>query len=175
MSTSMNIKDTITLFFNCLEYNIYRVFIFLGIVCIYIIINKKDKKIIKYILSIVNIILIILICLYYIKDIISFNFNNPFYNIYFYFFSSIIYLIIFTITLYKLKYKNIYYVLYIIIIVNILFSLFMTNYLNNNKLLILGNIYPMIIINNTLYVIYYVLLTIRGIRAIINSTFKGVK
>ena len=77
--------------------------------------------------------------------------------------------------MYKLKYKNIYYILYVTILINILFSLFMTLYLKDNTLLVLGNIYPMMKINNIVFVLYYVLLTIKVIRAIINSTFKGVK
>ena len=175
MSTSLSIKDTSLLFFNLLEYNIYRVLIFLGFIFVYILINKKDNKIIKYIITIINTIVIGFICAYYLDDILTLKFSNLFNNIYVYFLSNIVFLLIFSITMYKLKYKNIYYILYVTILINILFSLFMTLYLKDNTLLVLGNIYPMMKINNIVFVLYYVLLTIKVIRAIINSTFKGVK
>ena len=175
MSTSMSTKETGILFFNLLEYNIYRVLIFLGLIFLYIIINKKDKRVIKYIISILSAIVICFIFIYYLDDILTLKFSNPLNNIYIYFLSSIIYLLSFSVIMYKLKYKAIYYVIYIIVLVNILFSLFMTSYLKDNTLLVLGNIYPMIKINNIVIILYFVFLTIRVIRAIINSTFKGVK
>ena len=94
MSISLNIKDTINLYLNCLEYNIYRVLIFLGLVSLYFILNKKDNKLLKYILTIFNIALILII-IYCMKSLFAMDFENPLININLYFVSSIIYLLFF--------------------------------------------------------------------------------
>ncbi len=120
-----------------------------------IFILNKDKKIIKYLILIINTLTLILIFKFYIGDILKFNFLNPINNIYFYFFNTIIYLIIFSI---KNKYKLYDFVFYTIFLINILFSLFMTHYLNNKTIIVIGNIFPIIKFGNILYIIYYILL-----------------
>ena len=132
------------------------------ILVIMLILNKDNKKT-KYIVSTINFVLIIIISIYYIKDIIKFNFDNPLNNIYFYFFNSIIYLILMSVITFKTKYKKINYIIYGLSLINILFSLFMTHYLSNSTLIVIGNIYPMIKFGNIIYIVYYILLCIKFI------------
>ena len=160
MSLDYNIIDTLKLLKYIFKYNIFYSIIISSILLVIILILNKNKKINNYIVLGINIILIGLICYYYIDDIFTLKFNNPINNIYFYFFNSIIYLIIMFIINLKTKYKKINYIFYQIILINILFSLFMTNYLNNVTLIVIGNIFPMIKFGNIIYFIYYILLLI---------------
>lgn len=170
-----SITDFITLFLNCLEYNIYRVLIFLGLIISYLIINNKEKKITKILMTILSTFVIILIFIYYKDSILNSLLNKQMNILYVSYFISVIYLLIFSVTIYKFKYKSIYFIFYIIIIVNSLFSIFMTYYLKHNQILILSTGYPIFIINNVIIALYFSFLTIKAIRVIINSTFKGVK
>ena len=156
MSLDYNIIETIKLLKDCFKYEIFISIIISCILFVILLIINKDKKITKYIVLGLNIILVIIIGYYYIKDIIKFNFSNPINNIYFCFFNTIIYLIISSITNFKTKYKKINYIFYGLCLINILFSLFMTHYLDNNTLLVIGNIFPMIKFGNIIYIGYYV-------------------
>lgn len=160
MSLNYNIIDTFKLLINAFKYNIFYSIIIGSILFVIILILNKDKKIIKYIILGLNIILITLISYYYIKSILTFKFSNPINNMYFYFFNSIIYLIIMTILNFKTKYKKINYIFYGLVLINLLYSLFMTHYLSNVEIIVIGNIFPMIKIGNIIYLIYYIVMII---------------
>lgn len=161
MSLNYNIIETFKLFSLVFKYNVFYSILFSSIILNIIFILNKDKKMIRYLILILNILLLVSISYFYIGNIIKFKFVNPINNIYFYFFNTIIYLIIFGI---KNKYKLYDFIFYTISLVNILFSLFMTHYLNNNTIIVIGNIFPMIKFGNIIYIIYYISLIIKLIR-----------
>ena len=72
----------------------------------------------------------------------------------------LLYLIIMILVSCKTKYKKTNYVIYGLSLIFILFSLFMTHYLSNITLIVIGNIYPMIKFGNIIYISYYILLCI---------------
>jgi hypothetical protein len=160
MSLNYNFIDTLKLLLNSLKYGVMIAIIISMLIMVILLILNKDNKKTNYIISTINLILIIIICIYYIKDIFSFKFSNPINNIYFYFFNSIIYLIVMSLVTYKIKYKKVNYIIYGISLINILFSLFMTHYLSNQTLIVIGNIYPMIKLGNIIYVGYYIFIVI---------------
>lgn len=160
MSLDYNVIETIKLLKDCFKYEVFIAIIISCILFVILLFLNKDKKITKYIVLGLNIILVIIIGYYYIKEIIKFNFSNPINNIYFYFFNTIIYLIVTSIINFKTKYKKTNYVFYGLCLISILFSLFMTHYLGNNTLIVIGNIFPMIKFGNIIYIVYYVLLIV---------------
>lgn len=163
MSLSYSFIDTLKLLSQAFKYDIFIAIILSSIILTIILIINKDRKIINYIVAFINIVLIIDISYYYLNSILTFKFSNPINNIYFYFFNNIIYLIIMTIFTFKSK-KNINFVFYGLSLINILFSLFMTYYLSNVTLVVIGNIYPMIKFGNIIYIVYYVYIFIRLIK-----------
>ena len=171
MSINFDFIETWRLLLDSIRYDVL-VSIILGsiLLCFICIINSKFAKVL---IAIVNIILLFLICKYYIKDIVSFNFSNPINNMYFYFFNSIIFIIIFTLEVifdYLEKYDYVFYSLFLMCIS---FSLFMTDYLNNVQSIVILNIYPMIKFGNILMLIYYLtILTKLGYHVIIKKTSK---
>lgn len=173
MSLNYSFIETLKLLLTSFEYEIMLAIIASMIIYIALLITNKNNKKIKYIVSIINFILIIIISIYYIKDIIKFNFTNPFNNIYFYFFNSIIYLIVNSINSIKTKYKNINYIIYGISLMFLLFSLFMTHYLNNVTIVVIGNIYPMIKFGNIIYIVYYILICINFVNLQIHKKYKN--
>lgn len=168
MSLNYGFIDTLKLLGNAFHYNIFISIIISSIIFTIILSINKDKKIIKYIIAIINILLIILVCYFYLKDILSFKFNNPINNMYFYFLNTIIYLIVLII---KRKYNILDFIFYGISLINILFSIFMTNYLNNIDLVVIGNIFPMIKFGNIIYIIYYIILIIKLVLKKVNNKY----
>ena len=160
MSLDYNMLETLNLLKIVFKYNIFYSIILTSILLVVILIINRNKKFTKYIVFGINIVLIILINYYYLEEILTFKFHKPINNIYFYFFNSVIYLIIMSIINFKNKYKHINYIFYGLIFINLLYSLFMTHYLNNINLIVIGNIYPMIKIGNIIYIIYYTLVII---------------
>lgn len=160
MSLNYNFINTLKLLYDSLKYSIMIALIISMIISVILLILNKDNKKTNYIVFVINLILISIIFIYYIKDIVTFKFNDPINNIYFYFFNSIIYLIVFSIMTFKTKYKKTNYIIYGISLVWLLFSLFMTHYLNNQTLIVIGNIYPMIKFGNIIYIVYYLLVCI---------------
>lgn len=157
MSLNYSIIETFKLLSNAFKYNIFISIIISSILFVIILIINKDKKTVNYITLILNILLIILISYYYIKSILTFKFSNPINNMYFYYFNNIIYLIVMTIICFKTKYKKINYIFYGLILINLLYSLFMTYYLSNIEIVVIGNIFPMIKFSNILCLVYYFL------------------
>lgn len=164
MSLNYNIIETFKLLKNCFNYEIFIAIIISSMLFTILLIINKDRKIINYIVLILNIVLILIISCYYIKDIIQFNFSNPINNIYFYFFNTIIYLIVMSIFNFKTKYKKVNYIIYGLCLVNILFAIFMTHYLNNNTLIVIGNIFPMIKFGNIIYIIYCIFIIVNSVK-----------
>ncbi len=158
MSLNYNTIDTLKLLLNSFKYNIFISIVIGSIIFIIIITLNKKSKIVKYLVGILNVILIFLILYYYLKHILSFKFENPINNIYFYFFNSVIYLFIVSIINFKFNKTVINNVFYGMSLINILFSLFMTYYLNNIDIIVIGNIFPMIKFGNIIYIVYYVFL-----------------
>lgn len=158
MSLNYNFIETLKLLLDSLKYGVMIAIIISMIIFVILLIIHKENKKTNYIVSIINSLLIIIISIYYIKDIIKFNFSNPINNIYFYFFNTIIYLTIMGIVSFKIKYKKTNYIIYGLSLTFILFSLFMTHYLSNTTLIVIGNIYPMIKFGNIIYIVYYIFL-----------------
>ncbi len=175
MSLNYNFIDTLKLLLSSLKYEIMIAIIISIIIIVLLLILNKDNKKTNYIVSIINFILIINISIFYIKDIVKLNFNNPTNNIYFYFFNSIIYLIIMSLINFKTEYKKINYIIYGMSLINLLFSFFMTYYLNNNTLIVIGNIYPMIKFGNIIYIGYYIFLSIIFIKVKLKKRKRCVK
>ena len=163
MSLNYNFIETLKLLLKSFKYEVMIAIIISSIILTIMLILNRDNKKTKYIVSTINFVLIIIISIYYIKDIIKFNFTNPINNIYFYFFNSIIYLILMCIITFKTKYKKTNYIIYGLSLINLLFSLFMTHYLSNSTLIVIGNIYPMIKFGNIIYIVYYIMLCIKFI------------
>ena len=164
MSLNYSFIDTLKLLLDSLKYSVMIAIIISVIISVILLIINKDNKKTNYIVSIINLILITIISIYYVKDIFKFNFNNPINNIYFYFFNSIIYLVLMCIMTFKTKYKKTNYIIYGIALINLLFSLFMTHYLSNQTLIVMGNIYPMIKFGNIIYFVYYIMFIIPEIK-----------
>lgn len=164
MSLNYNVIETFKLLGNAFKYPIFYSIIIVSILLVIILMLNKDKKITKYIVCGINLVLVVLICCFYINQIFSFKFTRPINNLYFYFFNSVIYLILMPIINFKTKYTKINYIIYGLVLINLLYSLFMTHYLSNINLIVIGNIYPMIKIGNIIYFIYYILLIIALVR-----------
>ncbi len=158
MSLNYSVIEAIKLLPNAFKYNVFIAIIISGIILNVIFYINRNKKIVKYLTLLINLIILLFIIYFYIKDIFTFNFNNPINNIYFYFFNTIVYIIIFSI---KLKYNIVDYIFYLAFLINILFSIFMTHYLNNVTIIVIGNIFPMIKFGNIFYFIYYLILLLR--------------
>ena len=94
MILNYNIIDAFKLLINSFKHTFFIFSILAVLIYIFIIFFNKNRKISKTIVLFINIILIIIILYYYLISILSFKFNNPLNNIYFYFLNSIIYLII---------------------------------------------------------------------------------
>ena len=161
MSLNYNIIETIKLLNLCIKNNMFISIVISVILLEALFFINKDKLILKYVILVLNISLVILILLYYLKDILTFNFSNPINNIYFYFLNSIIFLIILTILLFKTNYIKINYIFYGLSLIGITYSLFITHYFNNTTLIIIGNIFPIIKFGNMLYIAYYLFLIIK--------------
>lgn len=156
MSLNYSIIEAFKLLEDAFKYNIFIAIIISSILFTILLILNKEEKIIKYVILGINTLLIILISYYYMKSILTFKFNNPVNNMYFYFFNSIIYLVMMTILNFKTKYKKINYVFYCFVLISLLYSLFMTYYLNDVEIIVIGNIFPMIKFGNIIYFAYYV-------------------
>ena len=124
----------------------------LGII---IFINRSNTKI-KYFLYIINILIIAFIIYYYSNHLISnMTFINMTHNLYFYFLNTILYLVVFSIK--KKKKINKYLIIqYLLLLIFVIYALFMTSYVYNVHLIVIGNIYPMIVYGNYLYLIFYI-------------------
>lgn len=138
------------------NYKVFLMIIISSIIFIFIYLLNKNNKLFDMIVAIFNTFLIFIIIAFYKDNLFNLSILKHFnHNMYFYFFNTIIYLFIISFNLYKSIYKKINIIFYGISLIFILFSLFMTYYLTNNHLLILGNIYPSIVIGNFIYFIYY--------------------
>lgn len=156
----MYVNHSINYLFSSLKDSInnYPIYIFIIISSIILLILLLNKSyFIKRIVFFINIIVTIIIIINYNYHLFSIDtFSHFIHNIYFYFLSSIIFMIINTIMLFKNEYYKINIVFYVIHLIFILFSLFMTYYLSCNYFLILFNIYSEIVLGNVLYILYYI-------------------
>lgn len=158
MSLNYGIIDTFKLLSVVIKNSMF-IAIVLGVIILTIIfILDKNKSFFKHMILTLSIFHIVIIVYYYFNSFLSLRFSNPINNIYFYFLSSIIYLIIVTIMFYKKKYYNLNYAFYSISLINLSYSLFITHYMNNETLIVIGNIFPMIKFGNIIYIIYYIFL-----------------
>lgn len=149
--------DTFNLFIDYLNHFIFIIFIIISLILGFLFfINNKTK----YLLLIINIIIILLIIYYYNINLLNI-FNHLNHNIYFYFLNTIIYLVLISYHLFKNK-KLIFH--YLISLIFISYSIFMTIYLKNIHIIIIGNIYPSIIYGNYLYFIFYIYLIVKYLK-----------
>lgn len=160
MSLDYSIIETFKLLENCFKYDIFIAIIVSCISLTIILIVNNDRKIINYITLEFNMLLIVIVAFYYLEGILTFKFSNPINNMYVYFLNSIIFLIINTIMFFKSKYKKVNYIFYGLVLINLLFSLFITYYLKNVDLIVIGNIFPMIKLGNIIYIIYYMFILV---------------
>lgn len=161
MSLNYSFIETMNLLIEALNYGIMKCIIISTLILVYLY-YKNESKLIKYISIGINLLLIFVISFYYVSDILKFNFIGLVNNMYFYFFNCILYLILNSFV--NLKYKIINCIIYWVSLINILFSLFITHYLHNIDIYVLGNIYPMIKFGNIIYIIYYILLIIHFLK-----------
>ena len=141
MSLDYNIIESLKLLLVSYKYNVMISINIASIILFIIFMLNKNKNINKYIISTINILLIIIIGYYYIKDIL--------------------FLVIIGIRTIRNKVKILDYLVYNLSLINILFSLFMTYYLSNITLIVIGNIFPMIKFGNIIYIFYYIYILIR--------------
>lgn len=169
MYLNYNILKTLRLFLDCfIDHSMMWIILVCSIIIGFIIFINKNSKIINYIILVINMLLNLLIIYYYHNYLIC---NETFmyftHNIYFYFLNSIIYLIV--ISIYLWNNKSLILIHYLICFVFISYSLFMTLYLNNIHWIILGNIYPMIVLGNYLYFLFYGYLIIKYIKKLLTK------
>ena len=144
------------LFRNITRYNIYP-FIIVSSIILFVILSTNKDKYSKYIILAIDISISFLIIVNYKYNIVSISAFKYFYhNLYFYFINSIIFMIINLICIFKNKYVKINIIFFSVQLIFMIFSLFMTYYLKNAYLLIIGNIYAEIVIGNYIYFIFYI-------------------
>ncbi len=171
MSINLNLSRTFSLLLDSLKYNV-MISIIVSSIALFII-CILNEKVSKYIIITINVLLLFLIGKYYIKDIFSFEFSNPLNNMYFYFFNSVIFMIIFSIEAILNKLDKYDYIFNSLFLIFISFSIFMTHYLVNIPDIVIYNIYPMIKFGNILILVYYLtILTKIGYHVIIKKTSK---
>ena len=171
MSINLNLSRTFSLLLDSLKYNV-MISIIVSSIALFII-CILNEKVSKYIIITINVLLLFLIGKYYIKDIFSFEFSNPLNNMYFYFFNSVIFMIIFSIEAILNKLDKYDYIFNSLFLIFISFSIFMTHYLVNILDIVIYNIYPMIKCGNILILVYYLtILTKIGYHVIIKKTSK---
>ena len=156
MNLDYSFSKTIKLLMDALQNNMFISIIISSILITLLFIINKDRKYTKYINLFINVILTIIILYFYFNDFIKLEFNNPLGNINFYFLNSIVFLIVNTINTFKSN-KKINYIFYGLVLINLLYSLYFTYRFDNNTLIVIGNIYPMIKFGNIIYIVYYLL------------------
>ena len=127
----------------------------------FIIFLNKEKKTTKYIFIGLNISFIILILYLYFEGIMSFKYSHPFKNIYVYYLNSIIYLILITILSKRIIHSKLGILFYIFNLIGIFYSIYITIYLKNITIIVIGNIFPEIFFGNILIFINYIYMIIR--------------
>lgn len=169
MYLNYDLNKLISLLLTHFNYPIYIVLIIVSFILACLFIYSKFS-VVKGLVFLINIFLIILICKYYHFHLISLdNLHYFFHNMYFYLFNSIIFLVLNFLFLIYGKYKKIYIIFYCINIIFLGFSLFMTHYLYNNHLVILGNIYPEIVLGNTTYLLFYLFIIMTFVNKILTK------
>ena len=171
MSINLSFSEVMEIFADSLKYNMMQAIIFCSIVLALTLILEPERG--RYFILIINVILFVLILKYYIGDIFKFQFSNPMHNIYFYFFNSIIYLILFEIDILSKWGSKWDYMHYPFFLILSSYSIFMTDYLGNVTNIVILNIYPMILFGNIIIFIYYLIfLTKLGYHVILKTTSK---
>lgn len=162
----MYLNYSITKLFALLIDYVYNYKIFIAIIlsciiyCTLYFVNINNKKF-NLLTLLINFILIVLIIYYYNSGLMQTGIFNHFsHNMYFYFLNSIIYLVIVSVMFYKNKLKRMCIISYGLGLIFLLFALFMTYYLSNIDIVVLGNIYPSIVFGNYIYFIYYFILIV---------------
>ena len=135
----------------------FMIILIISSIILYIIFTI-NHKISKYIVCLISILSIIIILYYYHHLITLSIFKYPHHNIYFYYLNSIIYLIIVTIEYFKQNKKTLLNIIFCLNFILLSYSLFITHYLGNNTLIVIGNIYPMIVLGNYIYFFFYIYL-----------------
>ena len=143
---------------NISKYTIYPFIVISCVILLFILLKNKDSYS-KCIIIVIDIILSFIIIVNYKYILLStLTFKCFYHNLYFYFLNSLIFMIVNLVFILKNKYLKINIYFYAIQMIFLLFSLFMTYYLKNAYLLIIGNIYPEITIGNYIYFIYYIVI-----------------
>lgn len=138
----------------------YQVYIFIIISAILLLLVLLFNRIwAKYIVLSLDVIISFIIVSKYGANLIRFtNFKYFYHNMYFYFLNSIIFMIINLIIIFKNKLFKTSIITYCISFIFLSFSLFMTYYLYNTHILILGNIYAEYTLGNYIYFVYYIII-----------------
>ena len=145
------------------DFSTLSIFAFIGLIFVLLIAINIENKNANFIFYGLNITLIVIIAFTYglkILDNIDSFFNVDLYkNVYFYLANMVISLLLIT-SIYKSKcidkrVKYIIMVFYYLTIVNLLFMLYISNYLQNVMLYVIGNTYPMVYFGNIVSFILY--------------------
>ena len=173
MSLNYSIIETFKLLELAIKNDMFITITVCSIILTIIFLINKDRSFVKYAVLILNILFIMLILYYYRSNLLTFSINDFMNNIYFYFFNSIIYLIISIVVTFKTKYKNTNYIIYLLVLINLSYSLFITHYFHNTTLIVIGNIFPMIKFGNIIYIVYYIIiLCVIIYKNLYNSLYK---
>ncbi len=164
MYLNYSIGKTFSLLLDTLShFMMWIIIISVFILSIILYVNKDNSKV-KYLLYVINLLLIGLIVYFYHNNLLSnLTFKHITHNLYFYFLNIICYLIFFSIYIYKNvnKYIIIHYLIQLIFLI---YALFMTSYVYNIHLIVIGNIYPMIVYGNYLCFIFYLWMIYKCLR-----------
>ena len=145
------------------SYKTFPIFAIAGLVFVLLIAFNIENKNANFIFYGLNIILLGIIAYSNGMDILN-NIDilldgNIFKNMYFYLLNAFVALIVVS-KIYSSKrvsstYKYIVMVLYYLLIVNLFFMIYVSNYFKNIKLLVIGNVYPMVYFGNIVCFIIY--------------------
>lgn len=168
MYLNYNLKELLKLLFQYFNYPIFSCLILVIIIYIYILyINKNSKRLNMMVVGI-NLTLIFIIICFYKNSLFNFNIFQQFnHNIYFYFLNSIIYLVLIGLLSCKNCLKLFNYIFYGMSLLFLCFALFMTVYLHNYHIIIIGNIYPSIVIGNYTLLLAYLFQFIKPVLTVI--------
>ena len=164
MYLNYNVNTLINLLFDIFNYKIFIYIICASLILLLLCILNANNKLLYFFIIIINFLLVFLIIYYYNTNLFNIKIFNRFnHNMYFYFLNSIVFLILINISIYKNILRKLSILFYILLLPFILFSLFMTYYLKNIHIFILGNIYPCIVFGNLIILIYYVIVIFKFI------------
>ena len=167
--TNYSIANAIELYTKMANnYTTFAVFALVCLIFVGILVFNVENKNTYFLFYALNLILVGIILwthgINIVNNIDSFLTVNLYKNVYFYLANTVLSLIIITRVLSSNRkpksLKYLIFLFYYLILTNLLFMLYISNYLQNIMLLVIGNTYPMVYFGNILSFIMYIILII---------------